>query len=508
VLKSPRSAETSKLAGDRDRYFRPVDRFVHHGPPLDFRDLCLAAVPPSTRYLVFDLDRTLHLARNMGELLGWETAAYHSYGAEFLAAVEENRGPGRFLLAPSRPLATSKYLYRGIRGWTYPGLFYLLWGRIAGATAATRRMRARLFGEDAYLYIQTLPSLALLHDLEDMDLGQAEELATRVFRRQADDQVIDRSDIEWLRARCPGIQIILSSASPRPAVDAAAREMGIEAVQYMENQVDGGRYSAPFHMSPVFLHRKKPRRISPPSAYRVNSGRVKVQRLIDAFPDILDSETVGITDTWHGDDNCWSEHFTRVVDVNSISPFPPLVAVDSPIREIHSAQILTRQERAQRAKGDTTYLSPTRKRKGLAMEAACDLDGPAIMQRVADFASRAETLARHQTRLRASIADGLDAIRAEARQTLDRIEEVVAAYNDADKAARPRWLRSLGKLVRKHYAVRRRRARLEQPLSQIALELSETLAQARARLTLTPFPVIGHRSSVIDHRSSVIGHRS
>ena len=185
----------------KPQYFRPVDRFVHHGAPLEFRELCRAAVPTTTRYLVFDLDRTVHLARNMGELLGWETGAYHAFGAEHLAAVEHTRGPGRFLFAPARPLATSRYLYRGARSWAYPGLLYLLWGRMAGSTAFTRRLRARRFGPDAYLTIQNVPRLALLHDLSGMALSEARELAARVFRRQADEQVITREDIDWLRTR-------------------------------------------------------------------------------------------------------------------------------------------------------------------------------------------------------------------------------------------------------------------------------------------------------------------
>ncbi len=465
------------------RHFRPVDRFVHHGSLIGFQQLCRAAIPTSTRYLVFDLDRTLHLARNMGELLGWETGAYHSYGADHLAAVEQDRGAGRFLLDPSRPVALSKYVYRGARSWAYPGLFYLLWGRIAGATPVTRRMRARRFGAEAYLYIQTLPSLALLHDLAGMELDEARELSARVFRRQSDDQVVHRSDIDWIRQRCPGIQIILSSASPQPVVEAAARELGIDATVYMESEVADGRISAPFHMSRVFLHAKQPHRISPPSAYRVNSGRAKIERLVERFPDILQSETVGITDTWHGDDHSWAQHFTRVVDINSISPFPPLVAADSPVREIHSAQVLTRGERERRDRGETDYMSPRRRR--IAVERACDLDRAAIMERVSEVAEDAQIFASRHASLRADLASGIESLEAEAERTLSLVDDVVAAYNDADDRGRGRWLQSLGKLMRKYGAVRRRRARLERPLSEISLELSRTLALSRTQLTRT-----------------------
>ncbi len=44
--------------------------------PMLFRAVCERAIPPEARLVVLDLDRTLHLGRNMGELLGWEISAY------------------------------------------------------------------------------------------------------------------------------------------------------------------------------------------------------------------------------------------------------------------------------------------------------------------------------------------------------------------------------------------------------------------------------------------------
>jgi hypothetical protein len=237
-------------------------------------------------------------------------------------------------------------------------------------------------------------------------------------------------------------------------------------------------------MGAVFLHAKQPRRISPPSKSQINSGRVKVRRLVEAFPDILSSETVGITDTWHGDDHCWAQHFSRVIDVNSISPFPPLVATDSPIREIHSAQVLTRSERALRNQGDAEYVSPRRDR--LPKQEECELDAAAILERVADTSAKAEVLAERHANLRIGIAAGVADISADAEQLLGSIEEVVVAYNSADSIARRRWLRSLNHLVRKHNTLRRRRARLEAPLSEVALELSQTLELSRARVATLP----------------------
>ena len=43
--------------------------------------------------------------------------------------------------------------------------------------------------------------------------------------------------------------------------------------------------------------------------------------LRESYPEMRDAsvETVGITDTWHGDDHCWADFFTRVVDIKKPS---------------------------------------------------------------------------------------------------------------------------------------------------------------------------------------------
>jgi hypothetical protein len=60
---------------------RVVDRFVDHGAPLSFRDLCARVLQEEHDYLILDLDKTTHLGRNLGELLAWELCAYEAYGA-------------------------------------------------------------------------------------------------------------------------------------------------------------------------------------------------------------------------------------------------------------------------------------------------------------------------------------------------------------------------------------------------------------------------------------------
>jgi len=80
---------------------RPVERFVDHGEPLAFSELHVRVLPTDTRFVVFDLDRTIHLGRNIGELLGWELCAYQTYGPDTLARMEERRGASRFSTSPS-----------------------------------------------------------------------------------------------------------------------------------------------------------------------------------------------------------------------------------------------------------------------------------------------------------------------------------------------------------------------------------------------------------------------
>jgi hypothetical protein len=143
---------------------------------------------------------------------------------------------------------------------------------------------------------------------------------------------VDREDLEWLRRRCPGVRIVLSSASPLEVAEIAARELGF----------DDAIGSTPG---------------------RINGGRAKLAELCARYPELRapGAVTVGISDTGYGEDHCWAEAFTHVVDVNSSSPFPPIVPAGSPLRSIHSAPILTRAEKEARRRGDA-WTDPRRRR--------------------------------------------------------------------------------------------------------------------------------------------------
>lgn len=443
-------------------------------------------MPTSARFIVFDLDRTLHMARNLGEHMGWELGAYHSYGPDYLDRVEEDRDTSRFLVTRSQPIASSRYFLRGARAWAYPGLFYLLWGRMAGRFESSRQLRHRLFGSEPFTAIQAMPTLAFMHELAGVPVETAAGLATRLLRRFTGDQVFDRDDIQWLRARCPDARIILSSASPRPTVEAAAHALGIDDWESAEIEIHEGRYSSPFQRSPLFLRDGEPRRITPPSRYRLNAGRAKIQRLLHRFPAMADAENevIGISDTWHGEDHCWADHFTRVIDVNSTSPFPPLVIAESPLQEIHSAQLLTQHEREHRLDGDPNYQDPRRSDR-LSPPSSGEHAAPAIASALSGIAAEVEELVAEQRNLVLAGASAEKAQTSEIEVVLAEIEEAVDMYNEAGPGARRKHLAPIDRLVNSHNRLLRRRARSQRPASKISLSFTHRLSAARTALNTT-----------------------
>ena len=186
------------VEGSRERT-RVVERFTRLGAPLGFRALCEQVVPRDTRFVVFDLDRTLHLGRNMGELLGWEICAYLSYGRHYLDVLERGRVGGRVYLEKRKPWGALRYMRLAASHWIPPGLFYLLWGKIASRVQAVRRRAYLRFGPEPVRAVQSIPQHALLHRIAALPLPLVRELAARVWRRYQQDQTVEREDIEWLR---------------------------------------------------------------------------------------------------------------------------------------------------------------------------------------------------------------------------------------------------------------------------------------------------------------------
>lgn len=310
---------------------RLVDSIWIGRTPLGFREVCERAVPPDTRLLVLDLDRTLHLGRNMGELLGWEISALHGYGPAYLSELEPRRAAGRFFLDRRRPLATLRYLWRSGRVWLPPGLHYFLWCKLAARVAPLRRLGYARFGPEPVRAVQRVPQDVLFAQMASLPPGTVRELARRVWARHAPDQTVEREDLEWLRRRCPGLRVVLSSASPREMAEVAGEALGFDEVIGSEPG-------------------------------RINGGRAKLAELRARHPELgaPGVTTVGVSDTGYGEDHCWTEAFTHVVDVNSTAPFPPFVPERSPARAIFSARILTRAEKEARSRGEA-WLDPRRR---------------------------------------------------------------------------------------------------------------------------------------------------
>lgn len=288
-----------------------------------------------TRYLVLDLDRTIHLGRDLGQELGWELCAYQGYGGEHFGRIEHLRRSRGFLLDLAHPLKTVRYLARSFKIWAYPGAYYGLWGKAAGRVDWLRRRGFRRFVSDPVRAAQRVPQMTLLRHLETASEQVLRDLAQRIWDRHEPDQVIDREDLAWVRTQWPQLEIVLSSASPQPMVAVAGEALGADHVHYS-------------------------------TLHHINSGEAKIERLRELCQHVGDPriEIVGISDTSRGEDHCWAEYFTRVVDINSPTPFPAIVSSNSPLLEVHSAILLTKHERQRRACGDVVYLDP--RREGLA----------------------------------------------------------------------------------------------------------------------------------------------
>lgn len=454
---------------------RVVERLRIHGDPIDFRELCLRAVPERTRILVMDLDRTVHLAQNMGELLGWEICAHLGYGPSYLDELEPTRGGGRMFFAPERPLATLKYLAIGAKLWGPPGLFYLLWGKIAWRASALRRRAFLRFGPEAVRAVQRVPQHALLHQIASLPRKLVRELATRVFRRYAADQCIEAADIAWLRARCPGIKIVISSASPRPVVEAAGEALGVDAVVCTEVEEDDDSSTAPCDLSRMGRPSGAPRRISRPSRQHINAGPAKLQELVARFPELLDPsvESVGITDTGYGEDHSWTELFRTLIDVNSTAPFPPIVDASSPTRVIHSALLRTRKER------DSDFVDP---RRGHEPRVELDLSQRDLEERLGPVVDDVESLARDLESCERSLANARASARDELCALDPELERTVERYNAGHAEA----LLDLERLLARRRVLAARVVEIERPISERAYALTVALEHAREQIVREP----------------------
>lgn len=341
---------------------RVVDRFVDHGAPLSFRELCDRVLDEEHDYLILDLDKTTHLGRNLGELLAWELCAHEVYGESVTGRPLRRWFGGRVLLDWSQPAKLIRYLGTGGRRWALAGIHYLVWGKLASRIPWLRRRAYSRFGPHPTTAVQRRPQMVALTHLASADEALLLTLARRVWSRHALDQVICHEDLDWVRARSPGIEIILSSASPKAMLDVAVEELGADRATYSTIE-------------------------------RINSGNAKIEQLREICPRLLDSNAnvLAITDTSYGEDHCWAAHFACVVDINSPTPFAPIVPQASPIRAVHSATVLTREELRRRASGTAGFLDGRRKQR--ATMPMVDLDRDALRARLGDLLAEINQLA-------------------------------------------------------------------------------------------------------------------
>jgi hypothetical protein len=127
---------------------------------------------------------------------------------------------------------------------------------------------------------------------------------------------------------------------------------------------------------------------------------------------------LAITDTSYGEDHCWSEHFACVVDINSPTPFPPVVTQASPTRAVHSATVLTHEEQRRRNHGHAGYLDPRRKRR--ASSEKVELEGATLRRRLGDLLAEINGLATRKSSPQEEweMAHELSQLIGEARATL------------------------------------------------------------------------------------------
>ncbi len=464
--------------------------------PVDALTLLMSVVTDNTRYLVLDLDRTIHRGWNLGELLGWDVIAWHHFGDALLDMDQPTRAPGRFHLDATKPRQLAQYLAAGVRRWANPGSRYFLGVKAGTKLPWTRRLTHHRYGPDPVAAVQTLPRVVAMHHLSEVPLKTLHALANRIWDRHAADQVFLRSDFDALRRRFPNLKIILSSASPQPMVDVAKARLGVDDALFSSIELHDGYLSAPYRVDLRYGMRGLPRRIAGPARIAHNAGRLKIPRLKARYPDIADgsAECVGITDTGYGEDHDWANHFTRVVDVNSDHPFAPIVPRDSPLRAIWSARLLTAQERgliAARRSGATGGPATD------IVSGAISLDPAMQRSRLQARLAELETLATACIEARDAIAEPSRQLALELAQVRRQCEDAAERFNAAtgaeDLRTRQRVYDELMTLSGQEQGLVDQLAVLRRPLSALVCRFNDAKALSR-RLLATPWPQEVRRS--------------
>jgi hypothetical protein len=472
----------------KGEHTKVVDQLVIHGGELLPGDLLERVVTKNTKYLVLDMDKTTHLGRNLGELLGWDVIAATCFGDAYLAQIEGSRGASRMHLSLARPIASLRYMLKGLRLWALPGLMYLLFGKIGLHFDSTRYWVFRRFGPEPVPRVQFTPLVVLLHHLAELPLDHLRRLARRLWERYSDDQVFTREDFDLLRKRHPQLKIIISSASPQPMLEIAKERLGADDAIYSAIEERDGYLSSPHILKRSFFLPGQPRRIAPPGSLHHNAGQSKMLRLLQRYPDFcdLDVETVGISDTSYGEDHSWANYFTRVVDVNSSDPFPPILTAHSPLKQIHSAKVLSRSERELKESGTAASHLDPRRTPGAYKNAI--VSGERLRALVADQRRALERLSRSYSLTIRKIDAQRRLLQSKRASLMAEIDLAVEDYNHASRKAKSSAIQRLRSYQRKDSALGRELATLQRPLSRLGHRIRQELILSRSSCCHAGFP--------------------
>lgn len=461
--------------------FRAVERISLHEGPQDLSELIESLIPRDAKYVVFDLDRTFHLEQNVGELLGWDLAAREAWGTKYHHLVASQDRPSKFVFDPDDLAGNIRYLSVGARTWAVPGLIYGLWMKLVYANRHLRPLAFLYHGAEPVKAVQQIPQGALMHQMSRYRLTKLRRWALLLMHRLAPEMTITPEHILQIRERCPDAQIIISSASPQPVLEAAAEYFGVDDVIYSEIETLDELISSPPWLQWFFHRQQAPERFAPLSSLQINNSHAKVRRLLARFPDFAEATTVGFSDTDKGEDHAWISLFKHLVDVNSNDPFPPIVPLTSPTQSIDSVTLLSVYEKNRRAGGEPDYLDPSR-RFPPASETRV-FAGEKLAQLVSPFIEEATSIQREGYTVRARIRDAIDAAWTETTASLDAFNEAVERYNTADEDSRTGQLESLSTAWKALRATQQNMTRLQRPFSDKYQALQSVLRNARAALT-------------------------
>ncbi|RMD82304.1 MAG: hypothetical protein D6815_09560 [Candidatus Dadabacteria bacterium] len=453
--------------------YRLVDRYAVYDVLRPLGETIDLVIPADAEYVVFDLDRTVHLGVTIGERIGWEIVL----DPELKLSEDQALEP---FFSWRRPLASLARLERGVRYWGLAGLLYAATVRLGDRFDLWHRFLLRQLGPGYVERVQELLRAVLMVSQADYTPEQLARFAARAWQRWRSRLVVDASVIERVRRRCPRLKaILLSSASTRPTVEQAAAELGVDG--FVSSAVDvcrqGDRelFSGPVGV-PRWLRPKRPAFFSRPGAVFHNAAVNKVSLLRMKYPEVFAPGTVsvGISDNNYGEDRTWSDYFTEVVALNSRHPFSPFVAAGSPCRSISSIDALPVGGGREQVRSLAAWLGTLEARVA---------DRPALAKLLG--ADAIERLERLSEQLRAARERAGRRIDEEKRQWVAavgaRLAAAVERYNAAPAPEKTAIARELDRLARRARKVRSRlwrAARESWPIEEQIERLHDRAARA------------------------------